>query len=183
MSMRSLTYQQSVFKCYHSDKHFSEFLPTRWRRKSTGTDREKLRHCHSMHSQQSALTVQCHNNHQKLTVNTTNHDRHKQHDGMSQHQVHCVLQSSHKQKQDAGTHPDTIIDCQWEFNVSRRIKWVDDDMLDHRRRRRPRVTSNTCIGITHRIHHNVSLLSVQCSAPIQYHNGNPTHTHTVGGVA
>ena len=25
----SLTYQQSVFKCYHSDKHFSRVLPTR----------------------------------------------------------------------------------------------------------------------------------------------------------
>ena len=24
-------YQQSVFTRYHSDKHFSEFLPTRWR--------------------------------------------------------------------------------------------------------------------------------------------------------
>ena len=31
-------YQQSVFTRYHSDKHFSEFLPTRWRQKSTGTD-------------------------------------------------------------------------------------------------------------------------------------------------
>jgi len=31
-------YQQSVFKCYRSDKHFSEFLPTRWRQKSAGTD-------------------------------------------------------------------------------------------------------------------------------------------------
>jgi len=26
MPMWSLTYQQSVFKCYHTDKHFSEFL-------------------------------------------------------------------------------------------------------------------------------------------------------------
>jgi len=25
-------------KRYHSDKHFSEFLPTRWRQKSTGID-------------------------------------------------------------------------------------------------------------------------------------------------
>ena len=32
------TYQQNVFKRYHSDEHFSEFLPTRWRRKSTGID-------------------------------------------------------------------------------------------------------------------------------------------------
>ena len=35
-----LTYQQSVFKRYHSDKHFSEFLPTTWRQKSTGIDME-----------------------------------------------------------------------------------------------------------------------------------------------
>jgi len=33
-----MTYQQSVFKCYHSGNHFSEFLPTRWRQKSTGID-------------------------------------------------------------------------------------------------------------------------------------------------
>ena len=38
MSIRSLTYRQSVFKRYHSDKHLSEFLPTRWRQKSTGKD-------------------------------------------------------------------------------------------------------------------------------------------------
>jgi len=38
MSIRSLTYRQSVFKHYHSDKHLSEFLPTRWRQKSTGKD-------------------------------------------------------------------------------------------------------------------------------------------------
>ena len=37
MSMWSLTYQQSVFKRYHSDKHFSVLL-TRWRQKSTGID-------------------------------------------------------------------------------------------------------------------------------------------------
>jgi len=36
MSTWSPTYQQSVFMRYHSDKHFSEFLPTRWRQKSTG---------------------------------------------------------------------------------------------------------------------------------------------------
>ena len=35
-SIWSLTYQQSVFKRYHSDKHFSEFLPTTRRQKSTG---------------------------------------------------------------------------------------------------------------------------------------------------
>jgi len=36
----TLTYQESVFKRYHSDEHFSEFLPTRWRQKSTGIDME-----------------------------------------------------------------------------------------------------------------------------------------------
>jgi len=41
MSIWSVTYHQSVFKCYHSNKHFSEFLPTRWRQKSTGTDIEQ----------------------------------------------------------------------------------------------------------------------------------------------
>ena len=43
MSIRSLTYQQSVglYRCCHSDKHFSRFLPTRWRRKSTGIDMEQ----------------------------------------------------------------------------------------------------------------------------------------------
>jgi len=35
-----MTYQQIVFKRYHSDKHFSDFLPTRWRQKSTGMDME-----------------------------------------------------------------------------------------------------------------------------------------------
>ena len=34
----SPTYQQSVLKRYHSHKHFSMFLPTRWRQKSTGVD-------------------------------------------------------------------------------------------------------------------------------------------------
>ena len=41
MSTRSLTYQQSVFTRCDSDKHFSEFLPTRWRQKSTGIDTEQ----------------------------------------------------------------------------------------------------------------------------------------------
>ena len=41
MSIWSLTYQQSVFKRYHSDKHFSEFLPTRWQQKSTRIDMEQ----------------------------------------------------------------------------------------------------------------------------------------------
>ena len=36
-----LTYEQSVFNRYHSDKHFSEFLPTRWRQKSTAIDMEQ----------------------------------------------------------------------------------------------------------------------------------------------
>jgi len=34
-------YQQSVFKRYHSDKHFSQFLPTRRRQKSAGTNMEQ----------------------------------------------------------------------------------------------------------------------------------------------
>jgi len=40
----SPTYQQSVgpyYKRYHSDKRFSEFLPTRWRQKSIGIDMEQ----------------------------------------------------------------------------------------------------------------------------------------------
>jgi len=41
MSIWSPTYQQSVFKRYHSGKHFSEFLLTRWRQKSSGTDMEQ----------------------------------------------------------------------------------------------------------------------------------------------
>ena len=43
----SEAYQQSVFKRYHSDKHFSEFLPTRWRQKTNWhTYGTKLRHRH-----------------------------------------------------------------------------------------------------------------------------------------
>ena len=49
-----LAYQQSVFKRYRSDKHFSEFLPTRWRQKVNwhryGT---KLRYCHRMYRQKN----------------------------------------------------------------------------------------------------------------------------------
>jgi len=41
MSIWSQTYQQSVFKRYHSDKYFSAFLPTRWWQKSTGMDMEQ----------------------------------------------------------------------------------------------------------------------------------------------
>ena len=45
MSIWSLTYQQSVFKRYYSDKHFSEFflnfLPTIGRQKPTGIDMEQ----------------------------------------------------------------------------------------------------------------------------------------------
>ena len=52
MSIWSLTYQRSVFKRCQSDKHFSEFLPTRWRQKSTAT---KLRQCHSMYSPSTLL--------------------------------------------------------------------------------------------------------------------------------
>ena len=41
MSIWSQTYQQSVFKRYHSDKYFSAFLPTRWWQKSTVMDMEQ----------------------------------------------------------------------------------------------------------------------------------------------
>ena len=41
MPIWSLTCQHSVFERYHSDKHFPEFLPTRWRQKSTGIDLEQ----------------------------------------------------------------------------------------------------------------------------------------------
>ena len=41
MFLWSLTYQQGVRKLYHSDKHFSEFLPTRWPQKFTGIDLEE----------------------------------------------------------------------------------------------------------------------------------------------
>ena len=41
MSIWSLTYQQSTFNRYLGDKHFSEFLPTRHRQKSTGIDTEQ----------------------------------------------------------------------------------------------------------------------------------------------
>ena len=38
--MLSLTYQQSVFKRYYSDRHFSEFSPKN--QKSTGIDVEQI---------------------------------------------------------------------------------------------------------------------------------------------
>jgi len=38
---RPYDHRQSVFERYHSDKHFSEFLPTTWRQKSTGIDMER----------------------------------------------------------------------------------------------------------------------------------------------
>ena len=44
MSTRPLSHQltnKSVFKRYHTYTHFSEFLPTRRRQKSTGTDMEQ----------------------------------------------------------------------------------------------------------------------------------------------
>jgi len=51
MSVWSPTCQRSLFKRYHSDKHLSEFLPTKWRQKINwhryGT---KLRHCHPMYT-------------------------------------------------------------------------------------------------------------------------------------
>jgi len=40
-ALKALTYQQSVFKCYLSDKHFSECLPIRLQQKSTGIDMEQ----------------------------------------------------------------------------------------------------------------------------------------------
>jgi len=39
MSVWSVTYKQSVFRRYHSDNHFSAFLPTKCRQKSTGIDK------------------------------------------------------------------------------------------------------------------------------------------------
>ena len=42
MSVWSLTYRQSVFKRYHSGRHFSEFLPTKRRQKSVGIDMEQI---------------------------------------------------------------------------------------------------------------------------------------------
>jgi len=47
-----MTYQQSVFKRYHSDKHLSEFYLQDGGKKSTGIDMERLlhvRHCHPMY--------------------------------------------------------------------------------------------------------------------------------------
>jgi len=43
MTVWLLTYWQSIFKRYYSDKHshVSEFLRTRWRQKSTGIDMEQ----------------------------------------------------------------------------------------------------------------------------------------------
>jgi len=40
-NIHTQTYQQIVFKRYHGDEHFSEFLRTRWRQKSTGIDMER----------------------------------------------------------------------------------------------------------------------------------------------
>ena len=37
----SVSWQQSAFKHYQSDKHFSETLPTRWRQKSSGIDMQE----------------------------------------------------------------------------------------------------------------------------------------------
>ena len=34
--------KHSVFKRHHSDKHMSQFLPIRWRQKSSGTDMEQI---------------------------------------------------------------------------------------------------------------------------------------------
>ena len=43
------------FKRYHIDKHFSEFLPTRWQQKSTGIDMEKIRNRHPICCNHSSL--------------------------------------------------------------------------------------------------------------------------------
>jgi len=56
-SIWSLTYQQSVFKRYRSDKHFSEFLPTRWRQKSTGIDMEQNYVTVTLCIDQSTVTI------------------------------------------------------------------------------------------------------------------------------
>ena len=45
-----MTCHQSVFKRYHSDKHFSEFLPERRRQKSTGRDKKHKCHCRPMYN-------------------------------------------------------------------------------------------------------------------------------------
>ena len=63
MSIRSLTYKQNVFKSYHSDKRFSEFLPTRWRQKSTGIDMKQnyvtVTQCIYEHISNEDATLKC----------------------------------------------------------------------------------------------------------------------------
>ena len=41
VNSRKCLHDDCVFKRYHIDEHFSEFLPTRWRQKSTSTDMER----------------------------------------------------------------------------------------------------------------------------------------------
>ena len=58
MSIWSLIYQQSIFKRYHSDQHFSEFFynmaaKIHWHRYGT-----KLRQCHPMYSVYNELRLQ-----------------------------------------------------------------------------------------------------------------------------
>ena len=50
MSVWSLTYKQSACKHYHSNKHLSEFSPTRWRQEKNNwpSYETKLRHCHTL---------------------------------------------------------------------------------------------------------------------------------------
>jgi len=38
--MSTALQSKRIYRC-HSDKHFSQFLPTRWRRLSTGIDKEQ----------------------------------------------------------------------------------------------------------------------------------------------
>jgi len=40
-ALKALTYQQNVFKRYHSDRHFSEFYLQDGGKKSTGIDMER----------------------------------------------------------------------------------------------------------------------------------------------
>jgi len=51
--------EQSVFKRYHSDKHLSEVLPTRWRQKSAGTDMEQNYITVTLHPFLAAVTLYC----------------------------------------------------------------------------------------------------------------------------
>jgi len=59
MSIRSVTYQQSVFKRYHSGKHLADFtyiMAAKITRHRYGT---KLRHCHSTYNLTQAVRLRC----------------------------------------------------------------------------------------------------------------------------